>query len=452
MAEMWTSDASGWITRSARRAQRRLKTRVRQALAVAMVLILGTLGMTMSPRAQAADPPPQYAGTVTKERDPVQSAGYTAPDTFQTGALVRYRLTFACSSNVSSCGVGTFTDVLDPALQYSSIIFPTTAAGGAPAPVFSTPSVSAYSATTGTTVSFTIGTAAKPWPDGNTFEAVLVAKVRSDYAGGTVPNQGSISVTKDGVPGPTNLSQKVNIVVPSPTKSWTMDKTANKTTVAPGEIVTYLITFFVPQPGTGTMAASSVTIVDTFPAGALVVNAAGQTIPDGGLLTEMGGYSAVVNYTAHTVTWTLGPASPTDVNCSGPGPCVSTAYYPTPRLNLRFPADVFTTAGQVLVNSATATFKYVDGTTGTLTDTANVTLQGAKHDLYPDKYFPSGAKAANYVAGEKVSYLVYGTNNGVVGDRHPAHGLDVGEDGRRHGIRLHDDPGHVCCEGGPAQG
>ena len=60
------------------------------------------------------------------------------------------------------------------------------------------------------------------------------------------------------------------------------------------------------------------------------------------------------NYTAHTVTWTLGPANPNDVNCSGPGPCGSTAYYPTPRLNLRFPADVFTTAGEVLVNSATA--------------------------------------------------------------------------------------------------
>ncbi len=225
MAEVWTDNASGWITRSARSAQRRLKTRLRQTLAVAMVLILGTLGMTMSPRAQAADPP-SYAGTVTKEVDPVQSSGYTAPNTFQTGSLVRYRLTFACSSNVSSCGVGTFTDVLDPALQYNSIIFPTASAGGGPVPTFT-------NQTSGQTVKFTIGTAANPWPDGNTFEVVLVARVRGNYTGGTVPNQGSISVIKDGVAGPTNVSQTVDIVVPTPVKTWSLDKTANRTSVGP---------------------------------------------------------------------------------------------------------------------------------------------------------------------------------------------------------------------------
>jgi hypothetical protein len=62
---------------------------------------------------------PAYAEGVAdigKSLDSTQGPGFTAPNSFETGALVRYRITLSCSSNTSDCGVGKFTDTLEPGL------------------------------------------------------------------------------------------------------------------------------------------------------------------------------------------------------------------------------------------------------------------------------------------------------------------------------------------------
>ena len=70
-----------------------------------MAAVVGVVGGSVlvptAPIAAAAG-----VGTITKELDATQGAGFTAPNTFETGALVRYRITASCSSNETDCGIG----------------------------------------------------------------------------------------------------------------------------------------------------------------------------------------------------------------------------------------------------------------------------------------------------------------------------------------------------------
>lgn len=377
------------------RAPTPARRRIARLTALWLAVALLFAGLLHAPRAVAVD---VGVGTVAKALDPVQGVGFTAPNTFATGALVRYRLTASCSSNVQNCGIGTITDTLDPNLQFQSVVFP----GNTSLPM--------SHSETGQQVTITLGSGTNPWPDGNTLEIVLVAKVRADFLGGTIPNQASISTksTDGATTGPTSQSQVVQIVVPGPAKTWRMTKTADGTSVALGETMTYTIGFGIPSPAVGIMWVNGATLVDTFPAGALVVDpATGNTIPDGGTIPSWGG---VVNYTNHTITWTLPPGDPTNVNCSGGGAyCSFTGWYPTPRVTLRFPAGSFT-GGQTLTNSATVTLNYKDGTTGTLTSAADVTIKGVVHNATLEKNY----SGPDPVAGEKFSYFIRTTNTGNV--------------------------------------
>lgn len=209
--------------------------------------------------------------TVTKELDLTQGPGFTAPNTFLTNSTVRYRLTAACSSNTVDCGIGTITDVLDPNLTFQSVVKPTT----------SLPLSSSYDSAS-RTVTITIGNASTKWPDGNSLEFVIVARVNST-ASGSIPNQAHITT-----PGGTNDSQIVTISTPPPVPDWYLDKVQvapNSTTSAVGENVTYQIDLKVPNM-LGNVDIASGTLVDTYPAGATVVS----TIPAGVVDTALLGF------------------------------------------------------------------------------------------------------------------------------------------------------------------
>lgn len=199
--------------------------RVRRVVAGVVVALLGLLGLTTLPASAAG------VGTIGKALDATQGGGYTAPNTFQTGALVRYRLSISCSSNTSDCGVGTITDVLDPNLEYVGIVQPTQTA----------PVIPVAASASGQTVTITVGSASVPWPDGNKLDITLIVRVRPT-ATGTIDNQATLTTN-----GGTTQSQIVPINTPTATPQWGLSKSANPTTIAPGEITTYRVTFSEPS-------------------------------------------------------------------------------------------------------------------------------------------------------------------------------------------------------------
>ncbi|MEI2821356.1 MAG: hypothetical protein V9E81_14620 [Marmoricola sp.] len=108
------------------------------------------------------------------------------------------------------------------------------------------------------------------------------------------------------------------------------------------------------------------TLVDTFPAGAIVVDAQG----------------GVVDYTNHTITWTVDPQDARSGQYYCTTTCVRYIKFPT----LRFPADLFP-AG-TYTNYAQATFNYSDGSSGVLNDSQSITTMDAAPHLKVEKYGP----------------------------------------------------------------
>jgi len=315
------------------------------------------------------------AGVITKALDGTQGGGFTAPNTFETGALVRYRLTASCNSNVSSCEIGTITDVLDPRLEYMGIVKPVTTV-----PINATSS--------GQTVTITLGTAASPWPDGNQLEIILVARVRNS-ATGTIPNQSSITTTG----GPTSQSQIVNIITPDPEPQWQIDKSQASPAGSPaaGGDIRYVINF--NAAAYGNVDVTGGTLVDTYPAGAVVVSA------DGG----------VVDTVNHTITWTVPPMRiPADASCGyQPAPYECRAgFYKT--ITLNFPSPPFL-AGNTVVNTAKADLNYANGTSGTLTDSVSSTFIAPVYTNGFSKYGP-----ATVVAGTTIKWMVDVPYNGNI--------------------------------------
>jgi uncharacterized repeat protein (TIGR01451 family)/LPXTG-motif cell wall-anchored protein len=313
-----------------RELRRRVAVRRVRAMASAVVVTaLALLGLNTAPAMAVG------VGTIAKTLDAVQGAGFTAPNTFQTGGLVRYNLAISCSSNTTDCGIGTITDVLDPDLEYVGIVQPTQTA----------PIIPVSASASGQTVTIIVGSSAVPWPDGNKLNIVLVARVRPT-ASGIIPNQASLTTN-----GGTSQSLPVEIQTPPATPQWSLTKTANPTSIAPGETVTYTLRFKEPSQ-LGNLDIVGGTLVDTFPAGATVENA------DGGVVS------------GNTITWTV-PAVPsaTQVACSSSG-CLS--YY-TKTIVLRYPASAFS-GGQSPVNNALANVTYSDGSTGALPASAQITI------------------------------------------------------------------------------
>ncbi|MFZ2501843.1 MAG: hypothetical protein WAW88_04095, partial [Nocardioides sp.] len=261
-----------------------------RALALVTALLVALSVLVWQVPAQAVG-----TGAISKQLDGTQGNGFTAPNTFATGALVRYRLTVSCSSLQTDCGIGTVIDDLDPQLEYVGIVRPTT-------------NVPIAAAAVGQRVTLTLGTAASPWPDGNTLEIVLIARVRTT-ATGAIPNTSSITTTD----GPTQQSQTVTIQAPPASPNWGVDKSGPGGNPAVGEDVSYTIRFTSPSLY-GNLDITGGTLVDTYPAGAVVVDPAG----------------GVVDTTNRTITWTLPRiTSATEMNCSPQGTNCSSYWYKT---------------------------------------------------------------------------------------------------------------------------
>ena len=322
------------------------RARVRLFASVLAATALMLTGLVTSPASAAG------VTTVTKQLDDTQNAGFTAPDTFVTGALVRYRITATCSSNTTDCGVVTISDALAAGLDFVEVIRP---AG-------LIPSSASYASST-RTVTIKAGNATTPMPDGGQMEFILVARVGSGFAGGTIPNTSTITNTTD--PGTLNTSQTVTIKVPAPVPNWSINKFANTpSTIATGETVQFGISFIGTNMNNVNITGG--TLVDTFPAGAIVVDAQG----------------GVVDYTNHTITWTVDPQDARSGQYYCTTTCVRYIKFPT----LRFPADLFP-AG-TYTNYAQANFNYSDGSSGVLNDSQSITTMDAAPHLKVEKYGP----------------------------------------------------------------
>ena len=77
-----------------RAANRSPRSVVWRLLAALVALTLSILGMATPAHAAAA-------ADIAKELDATQGRGFTSPDTFEVGALVRYRITVSCSDRKS---------------------------------------------------------------------------------------------------------------------------------------------------------------------------------------------------------------------------------------------------------------------------------------------------------------------------------------------------------------
>lgn len=357
-------------TPGAHRAPVSPATRLRRFAAAVVIGAMALLGIQAAPASAAG------VGTISKLLDLVQGAGFTSPNTFQTGALVRYSLAISCSSNTTDCGIGTITDVLDPNLEYVGIVQPTQT---------TTPVLPVSASASGQTVTITVGSASVPWQGGGKLNIVLVARVRAT-ASGLIPNQATLTTS-----GGTTQSQIETIVTPPATPQWSLYKTATATQVPPGETTTYAIWFKEPS-AFGNLDITGGTVTDTLPAGVVLVDAGGGTVG-----TDANGNT--------TVTWAL-PTIPsaTQINCN-PSSCSS---YWGVNVKVRFPNPPFT-GGQNPVNNASANVTYSNGSSATLTASSVVTIVTPVIGASPSKSGP-----ATVMPGEPITWGLRGENTGNV--------------------------------------
>ena len=311
------------------------------SLAIAFVLSIAGL-LALPPTAQAAS-----GLSITKELDPTQGPnGFIAPNSFQTGALVRYRIALSCSSLETSCINTKITDVLPGNLAYVQIV---------PGALQNTKgqTVPITGAISGQTLTISVGSTAIPFEDGMQASVVVVARVLSypTETGGKFVNQAS--AVADG----TALVQSlpVEATVPPPVPRYRLTKTSSVASTVVGTTVSFPLTLEAWMYNNVNIAPGT-TIVDTYPAGATVVDAGG----------------GVVDTSNHTITWTLTQGATIQPNtCNYLFWCGTS--FPNPTVKLAFPAGTFST-GQTVVNNAEADLNYADGSTGVLKASASVQL------------------------------------------------------------------------------
>lgn len=354
-----------------RAANRSPRSVVWRLLAALVALTLSILGMATPAHAAAA-------ADIAKQLDATQGRGFTSPDTFEVGALVRYRITVSCSSLDTACVTGTVTDVLDPNLQFVQVIAPVAKNNdGQTLPITTT--------TSGQTVTTTVGSSAAPLQGGNSLELVLVARVKSTPASGTIPNQASIAV-----PGaPTVNSEIVTIKVPPTQPRYQVTKSGSDS-VAPGEPATYYLRLGGSQLSNVDIVLP-MTIVDTYPAGATVVST------DGG----------VVDTANHTITWTV-TSLPNQIASNPGNTCDYTGWCTVwgATVVLTYNSPTFS-GGQTVTNSVVTDPTYTSGDLPPLTASKDTGIVASAPSANVSKYGPTEASPGN-----TVQWFVTSTNSG----------------------------------------
>jgi len=223
--------------------------------------------------------------------------------------------------------------------------------------------------------------------------------------------------------------------VPEPTPDWQLTKSANPASLPVGEKVTFIVRFRVPSIY-GNVNIASATVVDTFPAGAEILDASGNVVLNGGTIPgsqydNLPGAVGTVNYTNHTITWQVGPllANSAHMNCSGGTYCESNWAV---GITMRFPSPTFQ-PGQTVTNYATADVTFADGSSAILNAQASASFVAPKSDPRMNKSGP-----ATVVAGETFKWALQGINYGnttvtdwTVTDTLPTSGVS--------GLTLHAD-------------
>ncbi|MGN8553882.1 UNVERIFIED_CONTAM: carboxypeptidase regulatory-like domain-containing protein [Microbacterium sp. SLM126] len=337
--------------------------RIRRAIAaLTAIAVAGMLAVVGVAPAHAAD----AVATITKALDSTQGAGFSAPNTFEAGSLVRYRIAYQCASLTDPCVTGQITDVLDPRLEFVQVIVPSGS---------TTTVTSSYDAAT-----HTVTADISNFQDGTGGELILIARVAADAPAGVIPNDAAITIPDA---GPV-VTPEVEIVVPAREPDWSITK--HKTSPVGSPAVDNEVTYHLDlhaNATVGNVPINAGTIVDTFPDGAIVVNA------DGG----------VVDYSNNTITWTVGVITVAD----GWDADITLVYPSDPRA----PGEPVFTPSQTVLNMVDASVTYENGDPGSHHAEAPVTLVGPTPEIGLGK---TGTATAS--PGSTISWKVEGSNPG----------------------------------------
>jgi len=327
---------------------------------------------------------PAARADITKSLDATQGAGFTSPDNFQTGSLVRYRIKISCLTLTYPCYTGTVTDVLPASLIPVQVILPPNS------------TVAMSSSISGQTVTINAGNAtgdaSTRFDGGDSAEAVIVARVNGNFNGGTIDNQAHVQLPND----TGKDSEIVTIKVPAPTPQYGLTKFKSAPgTPAAGGTVTYQMFITFPTK-TGNVPTTGGTFTDTLPLGAEIINAGGGVVG-----TDASGNP--------TITWTVDAFDPATI---GTGEWGSGYYVYSKFVTVKFPSPPFT-AGQTVTNKAHLTLHFANYPDGVYTADAPVTLGAASYTIGGGKQGPTTAS----IGQKNLGFRIYFGNTGNV-DQH----------------------------------
>lgn len=234
--------------------------------------------------------------------------GYSGP--FSVGEEIQYRISFSCNSLQESCGDLLITSAIDPNLEVISLEVPVGFNGNI----------------AGQDISIT-----RPdYQDGSAAEALVTVRVRESASPDvdiTTTVNGTISEPTGGTG---DVTTSLDIDIEPSSFLWEIQKSM----VAPegsnpalDANVTYEVQVS-PETLIGNLDADTLTVVDTYPEGAIVVNATGSPAP-------------TIDTVNHTITWVYNNVT------------VASGGF-LEQVTLRYPSTEFS-LGQTVLNSVSST-------------------------------------------------------------------------------------------------
>ncbi|MBN8589224.1 MAG: hypothetical protein J0L94_12990, partial [Rhodothermia bacterium] len=311
---------------------------------------------------------------------------------YDPAAMVVVRYRYSCSSLTTGCGNLTITTVVPTNLGYI------------------------YAATPpGTNASYNSGTRTltitrSPYNDGNSGDVLITYKIDPSAAGQSIVVPGVSVITDPTAPANGTINDDVTINVSStpPVVQYEVEKKKSIPTGTPatGTNVKYSIQLFASQIN-GNVDTAPITIVDTYPAGATVVDAAGGTVDTG----------------AHTITWTFPTTYLLDSWLRANSPL--TGRFPLAfrandynqdylDITLNYPSGTFNTSSNV-TNSVCFTGNSAGGGALNVCDDATHGFATAVTDLNPNKVASSvGSAIPGGEAKYDFDFNVNGSNTPIL--------------------------------------